>query len=66
MQSPQEGIEPQKLNELQQELAALQKDVQEIKELLQQGKGMARMLQILFYVVGPVVATIYWIKDHVR
>jgi hypothetical protein len=48
------------------DLDEMRADVKEVKKLLEQGKGMARLLQILFYVVGPVVAAIYWIKEHVR
>lgn len=34
--------------------------------ILSQGKGVAKTLQILFYVVGPLVAAGYWVKDHLR
>ena len=48
------------------DLDELKSDVKEVKKLLEQGKGMARLLQLLFYVVGPVIAAAYWIKEHVR
>lgn len=48
------------------DLDELKQDVKEVKKLLEQGKGMARLLQLLFYVVGPIIAAAYWIKEHVR
>ena len=48
------------------DMKEIKNDITDVKNLLQQGKGIAKMLQILFYVVGPLVAAIYWIKEHVR
>lgn len=44
----------------------MREDVQEIKMMLQQGKGAIVAIKLLFFIVGPVVAAAYWIKDHVR
>lgn len=38
----------------------------QMETLIKQGQGIAGLMKILFYVVGPIVAGIYWIKDHVR
>lgn len=61
--------ESARLTEIEAKLADMQElkdDVKAIKMLLEQGKGMARLLQIVFYVVGPLIAAVYWIKEHVR
>lgn len=51
---------------LRAEFKTLQSDVSEIKELLTQGKGAVKILQILFYIGGPIVMAGYWIKDHLK
>ena len=38
----------------------------QMETLIKQGQGIAGFMKILFYVVGPLVACVYWIKDHVR
>ena len=47
-------------------LDKLDKVSDQLENYLTQGKGIAKMLQILFYVIGPLVAAIYWIKEHVK
>lgn len=49
-----------------QDLDELKQDVKDVKRLLEQGKGAVKVFQILFYVIGPIVAAMYWIKEHVR
>lgn len=39
---------------------------EQLDTFLKQGQGVAQMLKILFYVVGPLVGAIYWLKDHLR
>ena len=33
---------------------------------LEQGKGIAKFMQVLFYIIGPIVAAGYWLKDHLK
>lgn len=58
--------ESHELTELRAEFKTLQADVHEIKELLTQGKGAVKVLQLLFYIGGPIVMVGYWIKDHLK
>ncbi len=51
---------------IEESIAKLDKVSEKLDTFLAQGKGIAKMLQILFYVVGPLVGVIYWIKEHVR
>lgn len=44
----------------------MKSDVHQIKELLTQGKGAAKLVQILFLVIGPLVLAMMWIKDHFK
>lgn len=39
---------------------------EQLDSFVKQGKGIGKMLQVLFYVVGPLVAGLYWIKDHLK
>lgn len=39
---------------------------EQLDNFVKQGQGIGKLLQVLFYIVGPIVAAIYWIKDHVR
>lgn len=56
----------QQLADLKVQFTELKSDVKEIKELLTQGKGAVKILQLLFYIGGPIVMAIYWIKDHMK
>lgn len=38
----------------------------QLDSFVKQGQGIGKMLQVLFYVVGPLVAGLYWIKDHLK
>jgi hypothetical protein len=51
----------------------LEKDMIEVKtmvhamfELWQNGIGAFKFLKFLFYVIAPLMAALYWIKEHVR
>ena len=62
-------METGRLAEIEAKLAdieELKQDVKDVKKLLEQGKGAVKVFQILFYVIGPLVAAVYWIKEHVR
>jgi hypothetical protein len=39
---------------------------EQMDTLLKQGQGIANLAKVLFYVVGPITALIYWVKDHVK
>lgn len=58
--------ESHEIAELRAQFTELRDDVHEIKELLTQGKGAVKVLQLLFYIGGPIVMAIYWIKDHLK
>lgn len=55
-----------RVSHIEESLAKLDKVSEQLDNYLTQGKGIAKMLQILFYIVGPLVAALYWIKEHVR
>ena len=38
----------------------------QMETLIKQGQGIAGLMKVLFYVIGPIIAAIYWVKDHVR
>lgn len=33
---------------------------------VKQGQGIAKMMQILFYVVGPAIAAFVWMRDNIK
>lgn len=47
-------------------LSDIEEKIDAMTNILSQGKGAAKLLQIMFYVVGPLVAAGYWIKDHLK
>lgn len=51
---------------IEESIAKLDKVSEQLDAFMKQGKGIAKMFQILFYVIGPLVAVGYWIKEHVR
>lgn len=44
----------------------LDKISQQLDTFMKQQQGAARLIQLIFYVLGPLVAAIYWIKEHVK
>lgn len=63
----------QQLGELQVRVALIETSIakldhvsEQLDTFLKQGQGVTKFLQVLFYIVGPLVASIYWIKDHVK
>ena len=51
---------------IEEALEKLDKVSTQLDSFLTQSKGVAKTLQILFYIIGPAIAAIYWIKDHVK
>jgi hypothetical protein len=47
-------------------LETLQKISDQLDTFLKQGQGVLTLLRFLFYIIGPAVAAIYWIKEHVK
>jgi len=40
--------------------------VLEVIDIFQKGKGAVIFIKVLFYVVAPLGAFIYWVRDHVK
>lgn len=51
---------------IEEALDKLDKVSSQLDAFVTQSKGVAKTLQILFYLIGPIVAAVYWIKDHVK
>lgn len=54
------------VEETLQELSSIKKDVHSIKELLEQGRGAFKFIQLIVWIVGPIAGFIYWWKEHVH
>lgn len=51
---------------LDKELEALKDSIDGLCALWQQGKGVLLVFKMVFFVAAPVVATIYWLRDHIK
>ena len=55
-----------KIEELEKEMIEIKTYVRAMYELWQHGIGVFKFIKFIFYVVAPIMAALYWIKDHVK
>lgn len=55
-----------RLKALEVNMEKLEESISELLKVLQQGQGAVNTLKVLFYVMAPLGALIYWVKDHVK
>lgn len=55
-----------RVSHIETSLDKLDRVSQQLDDFTKQAHGVMWVLRGLFYIVGPIVAAMYWIKDHVR
>lgn len=55
-----------RVTHIEKSLDKLDKVSSQLDDFTKQAHGVMWVMRGLFYVVGPLVAAFYWIKDHVK
>lgn len=55
-----------RLNALETKMEKLEKSIDALITVLQQGQGMIKTFKLIFYITAPIIGALIWIKEHVK